>query len=170
MQQKSFRTFEKRARHNTGKSVPNCFRTECGFFYVPHKCEHWTDSCDTRPTVYRSCPRRIEHLTIYKCNYKGSPFYSVIEGPWVLVTGPLCNLPTFDATTRENSGNQRLEKCVRYLCSFITENWDGGQSLKWPGVRDQYPRDITKPAALKQECAFYRIQIPNETTELTDHL
>ena len=37
--------------------------------------------------------------------------------------------------------------------------------------REQYPQDIAKPAALKNECAFYRIvQIANETTELNNHL
>ena len=49
----------------------------CGFFYVPQepdKCK----CCETRPTVVRPYPRRLESLTICRCHYKGSTFFSVI--------------------------------------------------------------------------------------------
>ena len=41
--------------------------------------------CETGPTVYSPYPRRLESLTIWWCNCKGSTFYSVILRPWVLV-------------------------------------------------------------------------------------
>ena len=34
--------------------------------------------CKTKPTVFHSCPRRLESLTICRCHYKGSTFFSVI--------------------------------------------------------------------------------------------
>ena len=35
------------------------------------------DICETGPTVYSPFPRRLERLTIFGCNYKGSTFSSV---------------------------------------------------------------------------------------------
>ena len=35
-------------------------------------------SCETRHTVFRPYPRRLESLTICRCHYKGSTFLSVI--------------------------------------------------------------------------------------------
>ena len=40
----------------------------------------------TGPTVFRPYPRRLESLTVWRCHYKGSTFFSVIfKRPWVLV-------------------------------------------------------------------------------------
>ena len=40
----------------------------------------WTlKGCEPRPTVYRPYPRKLESLTICKCNYKSSTFSSVIK-------------------------------------------------------------------------------------------
>ena len=52
-------------------NVPQLFATTKGF--------------ETGPPAYSSYPRRLESLTTYWCNYKGSTFYSVILRPWVLV-------------------------------------------------------------------------------------
>ena len=60
-----------------GSTSPTLFEQWCGFFYVPQepdKCK----CCETGPTVFRPYPRRLESLTVCRCHYKGSTFFSVI--------------------------------------------------------------------------------------------
>ena len=69
-----------------GSTSPTLFEQWCGFFYVPQepdKCK----GCETEPTVFRPYhdQRRLGCLTVCRCRYKGSTFFSVIQRPWVLV-------------------------------------------------------------------------------------
>ena len=47
----------------------------CGFFYVPQE-QDTCKCCGTRPTVFRPYPRRLQSLTVCRCHYKGSTFFS----------------------------------------------------------------------------------------------
>ena len=54
----------------------------------------WTlKGCETGPPAYRPYPRRLESLTICRCNYKNSTFSSAIQRPWVLVRPELNSRP-----------------------------------------------------------------------------
>ena len=66
-----------RSDHSTWNSVPYSLRTVRGFFYLPQDYKQWRTG-RRGLQFYRPCPRRLGRLTICRCNYKGSTFYSVI--------------------------------------------------------------------------------------------
>ena len=76
--------------HTTRFYVPYSFRTVVWVLLHPTWTDHWK-CCDTRPTVFRPRPRRLESLTICRCHYKGSTFFSVILRPWELVRLVRCS-------------------------------------------------------------------------------
>ena len=67
-----------------GSTSPTLFEQWCGFFYVPQEPDKWK-CCETGPKVFRPYPVRLERITVRRCHYKGSTFFSVISRPWVVV-------------------------------------------------------------------------------------
>ena len=60
-----------------GSTSPSLFEQWYRFFYVPQEPDR-CKCCETGSTVFRPYPRRLESLTVCRCHYKGSTFYSVI--------------------------------------------------------------------------------------------
>ena len=56
-----------RTDHNTGEP-PVSSRTACGFFNVPRRLRT-LKVCETVPMVLSPYPRRLESLTIWRCNH-----------------------------------------------------------------------------------------------------
>ena len=59
-----------------GSTTPSLYE-ECVGSLTSHSINIGKD-CETGPTVFRPYPRRLESLTICRCHYKGSTFFSVI--------------------------------------------------------------------------------------------
>ena len=73
-----------RLYHATGATTLNLYEEQCRFFHVPKNQYRDAVSCETGPTVFRFYTRRLEFLTISRCQNKGSKFSSVVLRPWVL--------------------------------------------------------------------------------------
>ena len=63
-------TYERQPQH---RDHPTLIRIVRGFFSVPQNYKH-SRNCETGPAAYRPYPRRLESLTIFRWNYKGSTF------------------------------------------------------------------------------------------------
>ena len=69
--------------HTTGVYDPYSFRIVMLVLVRPTRTNRWKCG-ETGPTVFCPYPRRLESLTICRCHYKGSSFFSVISRPRVL--------------------------------------------------------------------------------------
>ena len=76
--------------HTTWVCVHYSFRTVVWVLLRPTRTNQWK-CCETGPTVFRPYPKKLESLTICRCYYKGSTFFSVIQRPWLFVR------PAFEA-------------------------------------------------------------------------
>ena len=63
--------------HTTGVYDPYSFRIVMWVLLRPTRTDQWK-CCETGPKVFYPYPRRVESLTICRCHYKGSTFFSVI--------------------------------------------------------------------------------------------
>ena len=63
--------------HTTGVYDPYSFRIVMWVLLRPTRTNQWK-CCETGPTVFRPYPRRLESLTICRCHFNGSTFFSVI--------------------------------------------------------------------------------------------
>ena len=68
--------------HQTLHRSPNLYKKWVGSL-TPHSI-YICKGCEIGPVVYSPYPRRLESLTVCRCLYKGSTFFSVISRPWVL--------------------------------------------------------------------------------------
>ena len=59
-----------------GSTTPTLYE-QCVGSLTSHSINIGKD-CETGPTGFRPYPRRLESLTICRCHYKGSTFFSVI--------------------------------------------------------------------------------------------
>ena len=67
-----------RSDPNTGDYVLYSYRIVSGFFNVPYYLVSYK-GYETGPPVYSPYPRRLESLTICRCNYKGSSLSYLIK-------------------------------------------------------------------------------------------
>ena len=83
-----------------GSMSPTLFKQWWRFFHVPQELDEkvlWD-----RTYSFRPYPRRLEGITIFRCHYKGSTFFSVIWRPWVLVQ------PGFEFVTNHSADQRSL--------------------------------------------------------------
>ena len=107
--------------HTIGVYDPYSFRIMMWVLLRPTRTNQW--KCyETGPTVFRPYPRRLESLTICRCHYKGSTFFSVIQRPSVLVR------PGFEPATSRSadrcSTNWANQTAVCLVGKDVNKMWN----------------------------------------------
>ena len=82
--------------HTTGLYDPYSFRIVVWVPLHPTRTNQ-RKCCETGLSVFRPYPKTLESLTICRCHYKGSAFFSVIKRPRVLVR------PCFEPATSRSA-------------------------------------------------------------------
>ena len=104
-----------------GSTPCTLFEQWCRFFYVPKEPDKWK-CCETGTTVFRPYPRRLESLTVRRCHYKGSTFFSVILRPWVLVRPGFLHATSHSADWRSpNWANRAKSTSTLHRIAFLVE-------------------------------------------------
>ena len=104
-----------------GSTSSTLFEQWRGFFYVPQEPDKWK-CCETGSTVFRPYPRRLESLTVRRCHYKGSTFFSVILSCWVLVWPGLEPVTSNSADRRSpNWANRAKSISTLHRIAFLVE-------------------------------------------------
>ena len=105
------------------------------FFITAQKCL-LRRLMETKPTVYSPYPRKFEHATICRYNYKDSTFFSVILRPWVLVRSKYssknyCTTIIFHVWQGYMwLDMQRAYYCIKTMFTFYVLPWL--QKKEWP--------------------------------------
>ena len=89
-----------------GSKSPSLLERWCGFFYVPQ------EQISVSATIFGPYPRRLESLTVCRCHYKGSTFFSVILRPLVLAR------PWFEPVTSP-SEDRRSPKWANHVLNKL---------------------------------------------------
>ena len=94
---------------------------------MSHSC-FYDKACETGPPAYSPYPKRLESLTIWWCNYKGSTIDSVILRPWLLVRPELKSQPPAwqpDAQPTEPSVHKsRKERKREFSWEYPVHYWE----------------------------------------------
>ena len=102
----------------TGVYDLHSFQIVMWVLLCPTRTNHWK-CCETGPTNFRPYLRRLESLTICRCHYKGSTFFSVTLRPWVLVQ-PGFEPATSRSADRHSPNWANYKAVIEFDASF---NW-----------------------------------------------
>ena len=127
-------TCQERLATPLGSTSPTLFEQWRVFFYVPHELISAGKCCETEPAVFRLHPRRLESLTVRRCHYKGSTFFSFIQRSWVLVR------PGFEPATFRSADGRSINWAYQAVVNQSRLKLHSIKKLRWqfPDVTGMY--------------------------------